>query len=153
MTNQKRGRWFWVVFLLLGVSLVLMLVGQTTAVVDYDLAARLGLQEKPEELTEFGVQVNRAFGAADTVAYIPLMIASMWGLWFRRRWALATTAAFFGVSLYWSALVTFLFLFLPGTPGYSNVPGPEIWFYVGCYMIAGVVGITFIATRGETLLR
>jgi hypothetical protein len=130
-----------------------MLVGQTLSVFNYDLAVRMGLQEKPEEMTDFGVQVNRAFGAADTVVYIPLMVMSMIGLWLRRRWSLLITAAFFGASAYWTATVTFVLMFLPGVAGYSNVPGPEIWLFIGTYMVAGVLGLLYIVFRGEELIR
>lgn len=72
--------------------------GQTTAVFDYSLAVRLGLQESPGEVGEFGILVNRAFGASDTLVYIPLMAASLAGLFFRRRWSLAAVAAVAGIS-------------------------------------------------------
>ena len=129
-----------------------MLAGQTLGVFDYELAARIGLQETPSEMTEFGVQVNRAFGAADTVVYIPLMVVSVVGLWLRKRWALLTLAAFFGTSAYWTATVTFILLFAPGVPGYSNVPGPEIWLFIGTYMVAGVLGLVYVIIWGEELL-
>ena len=150
-TGRSIGFWFIVVFL--AISVVLMLAGQTLGVFNYELAARMGLQEKPEEMTEFGVQVNRAFGAADTVVYLPLIVVSMIGLILKKRWSLLITPAFFGASAYWTATVTFIFLFLPGVPGYSNVPGPEIWLFIGTYMIVGVVGLLYIAVRGEELLR
>ena len=153
MTSTGRSIGFWVIVVFLAVSVGLMLVGQTLGVFNYELAARMGLQEKPEEMTDFGVQVNRAFGAADTVVYIPLMVVSMIGLWLRKRWSLLTTAAFFGVSAYWTATVTFIFLFLPGVEGYSNVPGPEIWLFIGTYMFAGVLGLLYIVFRGEELIR
>jgi hypothetical protein len=130
-----------------------MLMGQTLGVFNYDLAARLGLQEKPEEMTDFGVQVNRAFGAADTVVYLPLIVISMVGLILRKRWSLLVTAAFFGASAYWTVTVTFMLLFLPGVTGYSNVPGPEIWLFIGTYMVVGVLGLFYLIRRGDELLR
>jgi len=153
MTSAGRSPGFWVVVVFLAVSIVLMLVGQTVGVFNYDLAVSMGLQEKPEEMTDFGVQVNRAFGAADTVVYVPLMLLSLVGLILRKRWSLLITAAFFGASAYWTATVTFMFLFLPGVAGYSNVPGPEIWLFIGTYMAAGVAGLVYIVWRGEELLR
>jgi len=153
MLKSGRSAAFWFVVVFMAASIILMLAGQTTAVFNYDLAERLGLQEKAEEMTEFGVQVNRAFGAADTVVYIPLMVVSIVGLWLRKRWSLLTTAAFFGASAYWTVTVTFILTFLPGVPGYSNVPGLGIWSFIGTYMVAGVLGLLYIALRGEELLR
>ena len=130
-----------------------MLAGQTLGVFNYELSARMGLQEDAEEMTEFGVQVNRAFGVGDTVVYLPLMVVSMVGLWRRKRWSLVTTAAVFGNSVYWTVTVAFILLFLPGAPGYSNVPGAEIWLFIGTYMVAGVLGLAYLITRGDRLLR
>jgi len=153
MTSAGRSFGFWVIVVFLAASILLMLVGQTMAVFNYDLAVRLGLQESPEDMTDFGVQVNRAFGAGDTVVYVPLMVASLVGLFLRKRWSLLTTAAFFGVSAYWSVTVTFLLAFLPGVAGYTNVPGPEIWLFIGTYMVVGVIGVFLLIRRGDELLR
>ena len=153
MTRARRSPGFWFIVVFLSVSVVLMLAGQTLGVFNYELAARLGLQEKPEEMTHFGVQVNRAFGAADTVVYLPLIVISLVGLALRKRWSLLTTAAFFGASAYWTVTVTFMLIFLPGVSGYSNVPGPEIWLFIGTYMAVGVLGLFYIVFRGEELLR
>ena len=143
---------FWVIVVYLGLSVVVMLTGQTMAVVNYDLAVRLGLQEGREEMGEFGVEVNRAFGAGDTVIYVPLMAVSLVGLVARRRWAVLTTTAVFGVSAYWAATILSMLVFLPGASGYSNMPGPEIWLFVGFYLLSGVVGLIYMVFRGEALL-
>jgi hypothetical protein len=153
VAKSRRPAAFWFIFVFLAISIILMLAGQTLGVFNYELAARLGLQEKPEEMTEFGVQVNRAFGAADTVVYLPLIVASVIGLWLRKRWSLVTTAAFFGASAYWTVTVSFIFMFLPGVPGYTNVPGPEIWLFIGAYMAVGIFGLLYLVVRGEELLR
>ena len=87
MARTGRSIGFWLIVVFLAISVVLMLAGQTLGVFNYELAARMGLQEKPEEMTEFGVQVNRAFGAADTVVYLPLIVVSMIGLILKKRWS------------------------------------------------------------------
>jgi hypothetical protein len=151
--HHNRPVAFWIIVVFLAGSIVLMLGGQTTGVFNYDLAVSWGLQEKPEEMTELGVEINRALGAADTVVYIPLMAVSLIGLALRMRWALVTLAAFFGASAYWTATVTFFLLFAPGVPGYCNRPGPEIWLFIGVYFAAGVLGILYLAVRSEELIR
>lgn len=153
MTNARRPIAFWIVVVFLAISVPLMLMGQTMAVFDYELAVRLGLQESLGQVGEFGVQVNRAFGAGDTVVYIPLIIASLVGLFLRKRWSLLATAAVAGVSAYWSVTVSFMFLFLPRAPGYGYVPGPEIWFFVGAYTAFGVCAFFYLLFRGDALLR
>jgi hypothetical protein len=99
------------------------------------------------------VQVNRAFGAGDTVVYIPLLIASLIGLWLKKRWSLIATGAALGVSAYWSLTICFIFLFLPSTPGYYYIPGLEIWLFVGLYAVFGVCGLFYLIYRGESLLQ
>ncbi len=152
MSHDKRPLAFWFIVGLLVVSIVLMLAGQTVAVFDYDLAVRWGLQERPEEMTDFGVEVNRGFGASDTIVYVPLMVVSLFGLLLRKRWSLLTTAAVCGISVYWSVTVAFILAFLPGIPGYSNVPGPEIWLFIGSYMVFGIWGLVSLVVLGDGIL-
>jgi hypothetical protein len=153
MADTGRPIAFWIIVGFLSISVILMLMGQTMAVLDYDLAVRLGLQESLEQVGEFGVQVNRAFGAGDTVVYIPLMVVSLAGLSLKKRWSLLTTAAVAGISAYWSVTVGFILLFLPGTPGYAYVPGPEIWFFVGAHTAFGIWSLSYLLFRGDSLLR
>lgn len=153
MTNRSRPLAFWLLIIFFTISIFMMLVGQSMSIFNYDLTVQLGLQESRDQVSEFGVQVNRAFGVGDTVIFVPLLIASVFGLWFRKRWSLITTSATLGVSAYWSITIFFMFLFLPNTPGYAYVPGPEIWSFVGFYIVAGIWGLIYMMIRGDTLLQ
>jgi hypothetical protein len=153
MPSARRPIGFWIIVVFLAVSIILMLMGQTMAVFNYDLAVRLGLQESLGQVGEFGVQVNRAFGAGDTVVYIPLMVVSLAGLLLKKRWSLLTTAAVVGVSAYWSVTVSFMLAFLPGVSGYSLVPAPEYWLFIGAYIVFGAWGLLYLIFRGDALLR
>lgn len=153
MSQKNRPVAFWIFIIFLALSIVLMLIGQTMSIFNYDLTVELGLQESPEQVGQFGVQVNRAFGVSDTIVYIPLLIASLIGLWFKKRWALIVTGATTGVSAYWSVTVSFILLLLQGTSGYNYLPPPEIWLFVGAYLTFGVWGTTYLIFRGETLLQ
>ena len=153
MTGEKRPFAFWFICVFLGLSVVVLSLGQTTALFAYDFAVRLGLQESVEEVTEFGVEMNRAFGAGDTVVYIPLMVVSLVGLFLKKRWALFTTAAVMGVSVYWSVTVASVLVFLRGVPGYQLVPGPEYWIFLGAYMLFGAWGMLYLVFRGGRIIR
>jgi hypothetical protein len=153
MKNDDRPLAFWIFVFFLVLSIALMLLGQTMSIFNYDFTVRHGLQESSEQVGEFGVQVNRAFGAGDTVIYIPLLIASLIGLWLKKRWSLISTAAVAGVSAYWSVTIIFIFLFLPGTPGYNYVPAFEIWLFVITYTIFGIWGFFYLLWRGEALIQ
>jgi len=62
MSLKYRSLSFWIFFIFIALSIVLMLTGQTMSVFNYDLAVDLRLQESPEQVGEFGIQINRAFG-------------------------------------------------------------------------------------------
>jgi hypothetical protein len=153
MTRAKRPVTFWVVVVFLALSLVLLLMGQTMAIFNYDFAVQLGLHESANQISEFGVQVNRAFGVGDTLVYVPLMVISLVGLFLRKHWALLTTAAVMGISAYWAITCNFMLIFLKGVPGYNLVPGLEYWLLMGTYIIFGVWGLLYLIFRGDRLTR
>jgi hypothetical protein len=127
-------------------------MGQTMALVNYDFAVQLGLQEDIKEVGSFGVQVNRAFGAGDTLVYIPLIAISIIGLLLRKRWSLLTTAAAMGVCAYWATTILFMLIFLEGAPGYYLQPGVEYWLFMAAFIIFGVWGLFYLIFRGDKLL-
>ncbi len=153
MVGTRRPAAFWFIFVFLALSVVFLLIGQTMSLVNYDLTVRLGLQESAEQVGAHGVQVNRAFGAGDTIVYIPLIVASLAGLWLRKRWALLTAAAVAGISAYWTATIGCMLAFLPGTSGYNYAPPLGIWLFVGAYMAFGVWCLFYLLSRGEALLQ
>jgi len=153
MQDHKRPFAFWVITAFMSVSLLLLFMGQTMALIDYDFAVQLGLQEDIKDVSNYGVQVNRAFGAGDTIVYIPLMALSIIGLILRKRWSLLTTAAVMGVSAYWATTIVFMLFFLTGTPGYYLEPGLEYWLFMAAFIIFGVCGMLYLVFRGDNLLR
>lgn len=152
MNDTKRCFAFWAITGFLSIALILLLMGQTMAVVDYDFAVQLGLQEDIKDVGSFGVQVNRAFGVGDTIVYIPLIAISIIGLLLRKRWSLLTTAAVMGVSAYWATTILFMLIFLEGVPGYYLQPGVEYWLFMAAFIIFGVWGLFYLIFRGDKLL-
>jgi len=152
MTFDNRHPEFWIISSLLALFLLLLLVGQTLAMVDYGLAVSMGLQESVAQVGEYGVQVNRAFSASDTLVYIPLIISSLVGLTLRKPWALQTLAAVMGISLYWTSTIGMMFYFLPDTPGYNFEPGVEYAIFMGAFFLFGLVGLFYLARRGKYLI-
>ena len=150
--NTSRSFSFWLIMGFLLMSLILLLIGQTIAIIDYDFTVQLGLQESINQVGAFGIQVNRAFAAADTIIYIPLIIASIVGLILRKRWSLLTTAASMGISAYWATTIVFMLFFLRGTPGYHLQPGIEYWLLISAFIVFGIWGLLYLVFRGEKLL-
>ena len=152
MQNKKRPRGFWFVMAFLLFDLLFFLIGQTGALFAYDFMVRIGLQESVQAVGEYGVQVNRSFGLADTVIAIPLMLISLAGLYRRKRWALTTLAAFIGITIYWPVFGAGLFFFLKGVPGYSLVPGAGYSLILLLHAAFGIWILGYLMFRGEKLI-
>lgn len=153
MDYVKRPIAFWILIIFMSLSVVLLVMGQTMAVFNYEFAVALGLQEDVKAISEFGVQINRAFGVGDTLIYIPLMIVSIIGLSLKKRWALYTSAAVMGISLYWATTAAFIFRFLVGVPNYRFNPGVEYWVFIASYVVFGLWGIGYLIIRGDKLIK
>lgn len=151
MRNMNRTLGFWMLESFIIIAIALIILGQTTAVFNYDFAVRQGLQESEAQVSEYGVQVNRAFGAADTIIYVPILISSFIGIWLRKQWVLIITGAMAGISLYWSSTILFMFAFLPGTEGYNYIPDFEIWSFVITFALFGCWTFWFLIKRGREL--
>jgi hypothetical protein len=150
--GAKRSKAFWVIIVFMAISVPLLILGQTIAVFNYEFTANIGLQEDVTEVSPFGVEVNRAFGASDTIIYIPLIVLSIIGLCLKKQWALFTSAAVMGISLYWTTTVAFILQFLIGLPNYSYIPSIDIWVFIGSFMAFGLWGLWYLINRGERLI-
>lgn len=151
MINAKRPVAYWVMVGFLALSTVLMLVAQSTPIFDYELAVRLGFQNGADKISEFGVQVIRAFCVADTLVFIPLTLIALLGLLLRKRWALYATAATTGISVYWVVAYGFMVSFLGGQPGYHAALAAPDWVIMGAYALFGIWALLYLMVRGERL--
>ncbi len=96
---MKRGL---IVLLGLAVLLVVLLfLGQTLALFNYELAVSLGLQESAEEFGGVGIAYAKGFGFGDTIIYIPLLIFGIIGLIKVKKWGLYSMFAALGITAYW----------------------------------------------------
>ena len=152
MACTKRPVAYWVIVSFLALSTVLMLIAQTTPIFDYPLAVRLGFQNSADQISEFGVQVIRAFCVADTLVFIPLTVIALVGLLLRKRWSLFATASITGISVYWVVAYGFMVAFLNGMPGYHVVLGPADWIIMGAYVAFGGWGLLYLILRGDRLI-
>ena len=153
MRTQNRPTMFWLIMAYLVFDMAFFLVGQTASLFAYDFTVRMGLQESVQAVGEYGVQVNRSFGLADTIVGIPLMLLSLAGLAKRKRWALATLAAFMGISIYWPVFCTGLLWFLNGVQSYNLEPGIVYGIILGLHAALGIWILGYLMFRGERLVR
>lgn len=98
---QQRGIGFWALQAPGWVGVVLLILGQGIAAIDYDLAVRMGTQESAAEITEVGVAFFYGFAFGDLCVYIPLLVAGLAGHWMQRTWGKVLLAAALGVTVYW----------------------------------------------------
>jgi hypothetical protein len=152
MQETKRPLAFWGICLFLAISLVFLLLGQTTAIFAYDLAVSWGLQESVEDVSAYGVEVNRSFGVGDTLVYVPLVVWALVGLWRRKSWSLPVAGAVMGISAYWAVTILAMLHFLSGKPGYNLEPGVAYWIILGTYIGVGVWGVVYVSLRGHHLV-
>ena len=152
MSRNKSPLAYWVMVVFLTLSAILMLIGQATPIFNYDLAVRLGFQNSAERITDFGVQVIRAFCVADTAVFIPLTLFALIGLLLKKRWSLFVIAATTGISVYWVVAYAFMVRFLNGMPGYQVTLAAPDWIIMGSYTLFGIWALLYLICRGERLI-
>lgn len=158
-SNDRRiFEWcYWILIVLQLFSIVIFFLGQTLCIFFYDLTVQMGLQDDIDDIGPALVQVNRSFGVADTVLYLPLLISSVLGLvWKRRKPSLICTAASAGIHSYWS-LVAMSIVFLEGRNGDTvtdwNYYVPMSTYAVCCFYFAyGIAVLTFLYVYMDRIL-
>lgn len=117
--SNKRTIGFWVL-IIVGILLLLMLIlGQMMAFINYDFAVSIGLQESKDIIGEMGVAVNKGFGVGDTIIYIPLLVFGLIGLCFRKIWGVFAMASALAITAYWPMVSLFSLVYARGTPGFN----------------------------------
>jgi hypothetical protein len=144
---------YWIVIVMQLFSIVIFLLGQTIAVFDYDLTVRMGLQEDSDEIGPAMVQMNRCFGAASSVLFIPLLLSSLLGLvWHQLKPSLICTAASAGISSYWSLVGMFVFVFESRSETWQYFVPVSSYLFCAFYFCYGVGVLTFLYVYLDKIL-
>ena len=98
---KNRGFGFWVLITVGTVLAIILLLGQSTALFNYDLAISIGLQESEEEVGKVGIAWAKGFAFGDTMFYIPILIAGIIGLLLKKDWGLFSMFAAMTITTYW----------------------------------------------------
>jgi hypothetical protein len=117
MERRPKGFWF-----LIGVGIFLNLMylsGQTMAVIDYQSAVSMGLQESTDQVTQVGVALNKGFGLGDTIVYIPLFVAGIFGLIKKTSWGIYTMMGALAITVYWPVVSLATLYFAKTADGWS----------------------------------
>ena len=117
--NFRRPPGFWIL-IGIGIFLNLMyLAGQTMAIVNYEFAESIGLQESVHQITEVGVALNKGFGLGDTVFYIPLFMAGIIGLIKRTKWGIYPFMGALAITVYWPIVALSTLFYAKNAEGWS----------------------------------
>ncbi|MBT8209750.1 MAG: hypothetical protein KJP14_04415 [Eudoraea sp.] len=98
---MKRNFGFWIIIIIGILLLILLILGQTLAVFNFDLAIALGLQETKREIGEVGIAFAKGFALADTLVYVPLLLIGLIGLLSKRKWGYLAMMISLGITVYW----------------------------------------------------
>mmetsp|Transcript_19845 Transcript_19845/g.32013 ORF Transcript_19845/g.32013 Transcript_19845/m.32013 type:complete len:183 (+) Transcript_19845:49-597(+) len=145
----------WIIIVLQLLSVVILLLGQTLAIFFYDLAVQMRLQEDGDEVGPAVVQINRAYGMADTILYIPIIVSSVLGLtWKKRRESIICTAASAGIHSYWSiqGFFTYIFEATNDVPGWTYNTPVSAYLFCLFYFCFGIGVLTFLYVYMDLLL-
>ncbi len=128
---------------------VMLLAGQTLALIDYDLAVSIGLQEPASQITEMGVAFNKGFGAADTIIYLPVFVIGLVGFWLGKPWGTIALAAALGITAYWPVVVVYAFHFAKGAPGFEFAGTTLYTFILVPIVVYALWGLAYLYRTGQ----
>lgn len=115
----KRTKGFWVIVIMGKLLLLVLIIGQMMAFIDYDFTVSIGLQESKDIIGEMGVAVNKGFGAGDTIIYTPTLVIGLIGLWFRRMWGVFAMAGALAITAYWPMVSIFILIYAKDVPEFN----------------------------------
>jgi hypothetical protein len=101
------GIGFWILIIISILLNLIIIIGQTGALIDYDFAVSIGMQESIEEVTGVGVAWAKGFAFGDTVVYLPLFILGIIGLLKRKKWGLLSMFGALAITAYWPVVCLF----------------------------------------------
>jgi len=149
--KRTTGFWFLIGFgVLLNIAYVL---GQTMAVINYDFAVSIDLQEPVNEITEIGVALNKGFGFGDTVFYIPLFVIGIIGLLKRTTLGLFAMLGAMAVTVYWPVVGLSTVIFAKGAPGWHFTDYTSYSILLSLIALYGIWGFMFLYKNRENLVK
>jgi len=122
------------------------------AVIHYDFAVLIGLQESVEEITEVGVALNKGFGLGDTVFYIPLFVIGIIGLLKRTTLGLYAMLGAMAVTVYWPIVGLSTVIFAKGAPGWYFTDYTSYAILLSIIALYGLWGFQYLYKNRESLV-
>lgn len=151
MTRDKRSFGFWIIMLMGLLILMMLILGQTVAFINYDFAVSAGFQEHENIIGPIGVAFNKGFGVGDTIIYIPLLLAGLVGLWRRKKWGLFTMTGTLAITAYWPIVCLSFLLFARGKPGFHFENYAPYSILLGSFTLYAIGGLWYLYRNREKL--
>jgi len=101
MNKSSKPIGFYILILISVILLILLLMGQTYALINYERAVDLGLQESADEVGLLGIAWARAFALGDTLVYIPILFIGLIGILKKTFWGYVFMLCSLAISAYW----------------------------------------------------
>lgn len=143
---------FWI---LIGIGIVLnifYLLGQTSAIINYDFAVSIQLQEPVNNVTEVGVALNKGFGLGDTLAYIPLFILGIVGILRKTSVGLFAMLGAMAITIYWPIVALSTLCFAYGSPGWQFTDYTSYAIILSLIEIYGIWGFVYLFKNRNKLI-
>lgn len=132
--------------------IVIYILGQTMAIINYDFAVSIGLQEPVHEITDVGVALNKGFGLGDTVFYIPLFIIGIIGMLKRSAIGLYAMFGALAITIYWPIVGLATVFFAKGAPGWYFTDYASYSVILSLIILYGIWGIWFLFKNRNILV-
>ena len=150
--KKKFSSGFWILIVIAILLNLMYLLGQTMAMIDYELTVSLGLQESVREISEVGVAFNKGFGFGDTFIYIPLFIIGIIGLLRRRSIGLYCMIGALAITAYWPAVCMSALYFAKGAKDFHFSSYPEYTVMLSLICFYGLWGMWYVVKNKEKLI-
>lgn len=147
------GAGYWTLIIIGILLCLMMLVGQTGSLIDYEFAVSIGMQESVEEITPVGVAWAKGFAFGDTLIYIPLFVAGLVGTLRHRKWGLLALCGAMAITAYWPAVCLVSILIGKGVMNLRPDKYASFSVLLPLISVYGLWGIWFIYGNWNRLLK
>ena len=149
----KRTTGFWILVSIGVILNLIYLLGQTMAIINYDFAVSIELQEPVTDITEVGVALNKGFGFGDTFFYMPLFVVGIIGLLKRSAWGLYAMFGAMAITIYWPLVGLSTVFYAKGAPGWHFTDYTSYSILLTSIAIYGIWGLWFLYTNRANLVQ
>ena len=146
----KREIGFWILMIPGFLILLMLILGQMIAFINYEFTVSVGLQESVDIIGEYGVASNKAFGVGDTIIYLPLLILGLLGLWQKKTWGLFTMIGALAITAYWPIVNLFFVFFAKGLPGFNFTDYITYTIVLSLITFYGLWGMWYLYNNQKT---